>query len=341
MKENRYLYIDLAKVIAIFLVIVNHTNSGIFLSLSPSPIWFLSVFYFYVSKIAVPIFIMCTGALLVSRVDGYGKHLQRLWRAIAVLFVASFIYFHAGSGFNISNETVKSFFIYFINKPTSNALWYMYLYIGIISVMPFLQRLAACLTKRDTEILICISLIVPGCISLIGHFINVTLYERANFFIYSYPIGYLFVGNYISNYAMRLRPYTKLAIFIFIAFTILATFLTYFQYKSGYSVSLYWSYLSSLTVVIPSVSIFYSVIIIASKLKKQLESSIVQSISMCSFGMYIFSDMIIISTTKFYSWLSSVAKPFLSCLIWQLIIFTIALITSYLVRKIPCIRKYL
>ncbi len=43
---------------------VNHTNSRVFMSVSPSPTWLCSVATFFTSKTAVALFVMIMGALL-------------------------------------------------------------------------------------------------------------------------------------------------------------------------------------------------------------------------------------------------------------------------------------
>lgn len=341
MPSGRYFYIDALKVIAIFLVIVNHTNSSIFINQSPSFEWFASVAYFYVSKIAVPIFIMCTGALILSRVDSYRKHISRVFRGVITLTIASFVYYYIGNGFKVTPENLNSFLHYFINKPTSNAMWYLYLYIGIVSVMPFLQRLSNCMTKRDTEILIFLSLIAPGLASVAGHFMHLSLYERADFFIYSYPIGYLFLGYYINKYSEDFSIQSSILFSLFLISTAISTSLTYIQFDEGYTVSLYWSYLGSLTVVIPSASIFYLLKRVSDRGLVDGKSSIISTISLCTFGMYLFSDMVMILTGKYYTRLSTSLNPLLSCFIWQISIFTLAFIASFLARKIPVVKRYL
>lgn len=341
MSSGRYFYIDALKVFAMFLVIVNHTNSSIFISQSPSFEWFASVAYFYASKVAVPVFIMCTGALLLSKVDSYKKHAGRVWRGVITLIVASFFYYYSGNGFHVTPENLNSFIHYFINKPTSNALWYLYLYIGIVSVMPFLQRLAASMTKRDTQALIVLSLIAPGLLSIAGHIMHVTLYERADFFIYSYPIGYLFLGYYINKYSEDISIKSSILLSLFLISTAISTSLTYMQFDEGYTVSLYWSYLGSLTVVIPSASIFYLLKRVSDREMVEGKSSIISTISLCTFGMYLFSDMVMILTGKYYTRLSTSLNPLLSCFIWQISIFTLAFIASFLARKIPIVKRYL
>ncbi|HCW0182064.1 TPA: acyltransferase family protein, partial [Citrobacter freundii] len=77
---QRVIYIDLLKILAVFLVIVNHTNSSVFVSLQPSITWFSSLVYFFVSKVAVPVFIMATGVLMLGNVSSYSKSYLRIKR---------------------------------------------------------------------------------------------------------------------------------------------------------------------------------------------------------------------------------------------------------------------
>lgn len=72
--KSRETFLDLLRIIACFLVIVNHTNSVIFLGSSPDSLdWYVSLTYFFISKIAVPIFFMISGYLLLKKEDNYKK----------------------------------------------------------------------------------------------------------------------------------------------------------------------------------------------------------------------------------------------------------------------------
>lgn len=85
-------YIELLRVIASFLVIVNHTNSGIFMSRTPEALyWNESVSYFFVSKVAVPIFLMISGALMLGKVEPWQKHAKRILRIVCDIVIFSLI----------------------------------------------------------------------------------------------------------------------------------------------------------------------------------------------------------------------------------------------------------
>ena len=62
-----YMYLDILRIIACFLVIVNHTDSRVFLRTSPSETWFLGLTYFFICKAAVPLFLMISGVLLLRK----------------------------------------------------------------------------------------------------------------------------------------------------------------------------------------------------------------------------------------------------------------------------------
>lgn len=77
-RDGKKTYIEFLRIAAAFLVIVNHTNSGIFLSRTPSPTWLCSLTYFFICKIAVPLFMFIMGALLLGKDDTPKRSAERL-----------------------------------------------------------------------------------------------------------------------------------------------------------------------------------------------------------------------------------------------------------------------
>ena len=144
MKENRKHFLDLLRIIACFLVIVNHTNSTIFMHSSPNSIrWYVSLAFFFVSKIAVPVFFMISGYLLLNKVEDWKKTFSRVLRIIVVLLVCAVIYAIYNGLFISENGTFKSIvedILLVYKKSPTNALWYLYAYIGILLMLPFLQK---------------------------------------------------------------------------------------------------------------------------------------------------------------------------------------------------------
>ena len=60
--KKREVWLDVLRVLAAFLVIVNHTNSDVFQSVTPqNGTWWLSILWYALCKIAVPVFVMVSG----------------------------------------------------------------------------------------------------------------------------------------------------------------------------------------------------------------------------------------------------------------------------------------
>ena len=341
MGANRTLYIDVAKIVAIFLVLVNHTNSEIFLSYSPSVTWFSSLTYFYISRIAVPVFLMATGALLLGRVEGYRRHLQRMWRMFAVLLVFSLFYYNMNPGFPGSLSEAGTVIKSLIEKPASNALWYVYLYLCLLMVMPFLQRLVQALEKRDIEIVIIISLAVMGLSMALGHIFSVNIYGQTDFTLFCYPIGYLFAGYYINRFIVPDRKLLVAAIIVFIACIIFSDLISYQQFSQGFAQYLFWSNLGLLNISLPSIAAFYIFRHIASLPAIQKRSRLIGELSLCVFGIYLTSDFVLVRTHPWYQDLAHFLHIFFACICWQAIIFTLCLVPVFLARRVKWVARYL
>ena len=84
--KGRVAFLDFLRILAAFFVIVNHTNSGVFLERTPAELqWHLSLLWYYTSKTAVPIFMMISGACLLGKRDSYGKIGRRILRTVLAL----------------------------------------------------------------------------------------------------------------------------------------------------------------------------------------------------------------------------------------------------------------
>ena len=140
--QSKEAWIELLRIVACFCVIINHTNSRIFLNIVPSLEWFISLAYFFVSKIAVPIFVMISGYLLLEREDNYRKYFFRIIRMVIALLVFSLFYYVIR--IKIGDYTVYSIgrFLYLVVKePITKSFWYIYMYIGLLIMLPFLQKM--------------------------------------------------------------------------------------------------------------------------------------------------------------------------------------------------------
>lgn len=343
--HSRKTYIEVMRIIAAFLVIVNHTNSDIFVKYTdPSNgVWYLSLTYFFISKIAVPVFLMIMGGLLLQKIDKPKKSFERILRMVVVLFVISIVYFLYLNRLNPANITIAKFFNTVITNRTNNALWYLYTYIGLLVLLPILQRMAQALSKKATEYLLLVSVVILGILPLLNVFFDFSLnkYLTETFFV---PyIGLVFAGYYIEKYMkINLKTFVaSCAIFIFTTvFQVLYTKDLYFQNPKSFllldnRVSL---------LITASAFCFYVIFKYLSTVipAKEKLSKVICYFGSLTFGIYLFSDLIMFITKPYYLDRVPVTEHlFLITVLWQIVIFVGCAIPTALLKLIPGVKKYL
>ncbi len=342
--NSREFFLDLLRIIACFFVIVNHTNSDIFLSTTPQNLtWFVSLTYFFISKIAVPIFFMISGYLLLSKIDSYKKCLQRIIRIVIALIGCGFIYAIYHTYYMNPNPSfisaIKRFLDVYIVLP-SNALWYLYTYLGILFMLPFLQKMVSLMTKRDYYIFFTISGLFFSVLPILTHY-NQQINVNANFQLplFGGYICMLFIGQYFSKFGIKkTRCGFCIACVLFVAMVIFNVIATYFEYQKSSSSYLFFDNRTFFPILLQSVCVFYLVSFV--KAPEKL-AKIISYIGSCTFGIYLISDMNIGLLKPIYTMASSYMHPFFAVIIFEICIFVVGLIVVALLKNIPFIKKVL
>lgn len=201
-------YVDILRIIAAFFVIVNHTNSSIFLQGEPEVTTFLSLSWFFFSKCAVPVFFMISGILLLRRKESFAQVFRkRMGRPICALLLASLLWYlldHGLSGFQWS-ELWEGI----LNCGHSAPLWFLYTYIGILCMLPMLQCVSF---HADQKLLrgIVVGWLLYGCVYFYMtnalELPRITGYLQLPFF--SGYVGYLVLGYYLHTYLSLDKKWT-------------------------------------------------------------------------------------------------------------------------------------
>ena len=132
--KKRILYIDIIKVFALLFVIFNHSDD--ILISSKMYIRIIHNSLFYLSKSAVPLFLMVSGILLMEKKDSIPKLIKRIIRVIIPLIIITIIWtmIHA-KDINILkmlNPFEVDYFPYW--------LWYLQAIILVYLLLPFIRK---------------------------------------------------------------------------------------------------------------------------------------------------------------------------------------------------------
>jgi surface polysaccharide O-acyltransferase-like enzyme len=348
MKKNapaREVFLDFLRVISCFLVIVNHTNSEIFLGeATASPMWFLSISYFFLSKVAVPVFFMISGYLLLGRNDSWKKNGQRIFRMVVVLIVCAFGYafyrgFYLAPGTPLL-QILKEGLAFYFYKPT-NALWYLYTYIGLLIMLPFLQKMAAGMEKKDYWIFFALSAFFESTLPILHHYFTVARFNESFMLpLFGRYICMLFIGQYFARFGIKKSGKGfALAAGLFILSVGFNLGATYFEFQKDSSSYLFFDNCGYLPIVLASVCVFYMATFI--KISPKI-SKAVSYLGACTFGIYLISDMTISFMRPFiYVKLCEVMNRLPAVILFEIAVFAIGLGITSLLRLIPGIKKFI
>ena len=204
--KARAAFLDFLRILAAFLVIVNHTNSHVFKALTPvDSQWHLSILWYYLSKTAVPLFIMISGACLLGKRDSYAKTGRRILRTLLALVLASYLYFlwDAWVNYGLWPRAVDfgALFGKIWRGEITDGFWYLPLYLGLLLTLPLWQRMASAMEKRDYEYLMALTFAVGAAWPLLSHYVPaLALPKYLDQLIPCAYLGLFFAGHYLVKY---------------------------------------------------------------------------------------------------------------------------------------------
>ena len=347
--KKREVWLDVLRILAAFLVIVNHTNSDVFQSVTPeNGTWWLSIVWYALCKVAVPVFVMVSGAVLLGREDSYGKCLARFGRIVGALLVFSYAYFvhdawvHYGLWPRIIRLDI------FLQKvwtlEIADSFWYLYFYAGLMLSLPLLQRLSCAMKGREAWYLIGLSLGLGAGWPLLAHFVPALAMPR----YFDVPLFTTMIGLFFAGW--QLRKLEKPLHFMpwlmgLIASVLLSVVLLHTEFMRTEGVGKYWAFMddrmrSSLLVVTGAISLFLLIRCLFDRPMSERAQRIWMELGSCAFGIYLMQQWVIEQLEfRLFMPLCNVLTAFPAVLVWELAAFAVSLLIALMLRRIPGIKK--
>lgn len=326
-KVSRTSYFDILKILAIILVVFQHTGQNGYLYFIHARNSFFYYPYLLIglfSKIAVPLFFMSSGALLLGKEEDLRTLFKkRILRFLTVLVVCSFIMYIYVHRADLSGASISDFFKTIYSKNIIVPYWYLYSYIAYLFMLPFLRKIAKNFDQESGRyLLFCFALY--QLLSMIGFLIwkeKVTRNSDFSFFIGARNTFYPLIGYYIhhfidpKNESGKKKLLTVLAsIFILFFVALVTTYrCNHFDDWSNENAQMYFNTLA----FVPSVSIFYLAKCMESKwtLSDNVKK-ILKELASLTFGIYLFEQLLRKITNPVYKTLKAVIHPYIACWIW-------------------------
>lgn len=347
MKNNRKYVFDILRIFACFMVIINHTNSVIFKNFFPSLSGQASLILFFISKTAVPVFFMISGALLLGKRDSYktayGKRAFKILSDIIIFSVIISI---------VMNESFKEinfdFFISLINKPAFVSYWYLYSYLALMLMLPFLQKLTASLSSKDFMVLLSLLFFFNQILSFCSYLKilpPVSDYFSRN--LLSGDMFYFFLGYFIcrilpdyTNTSIKKRRTLAISAFVFLTSILFCFYKTSLEFYNNGNFSMSLDNVFNLPIVLCSSALFVFVFFLLKNVTfSERFAKLLTIVSNATFGIYLTHYIIIKETSPILEILKSNMDDFVATLIMDVAVFAIGVICITVLRMIPVIKK--
>lgn len=349
--SSRKLYLDILRVIASFLVCYNHSfGYHLFLDQEPSGglISWINVVLPIFTIMDVPLFFMISGALLLGKEEAYGTLLRkRVWRFTVVLFAAS------GITYQIMGEEPRSVsaFIYSLFRGKVNGShWYLYAYLGFLLMLPFLRKIAKHLSGKDILYLVLLRIVFVSGLTSLNFFLDcfgfspIVLSERfslplALFEFLFYPI----VGYYLAEQLPMKKIGAKEIWICFAVLIVGSVYSAVITYIEGVRSAFSQDYLGLFNYTSPMaffviVRYFVDKIAIPEKLGKFFSA-----VSSVTIGIYLLEPLVVHYLSELFfrpiPWHPVIIT--ISSVLWCFCCMTVGGSITYLLRKIPGVKKYL
>ncbi|MBY5920617.1 acyltransferase [Ferrimonas balearica] len=283
-------YIHLLRFIAAIAVIAIHVLGPLRELYGQIPMgqWFGAVSINAISRWAVPVFMMISGALLLSDTRPFDNrhYLQRRLGKVAIPFIGWTLIYAVVGGFALGHwqpEKTLAILEASPNQPVWYHLWFFYDFIPLYFVIPLLAPLLHRMEPERIKLLIAAWLLLT-----LMHLLKVETPLRQNILLYS---GYLVLGWYLFN--RDNRPQLKLWLGLGLGSVFLNLVGSWYasEAKGAYS-SLFMGYKSLNTVLIGGM-LFVLAQCYADRIGAKAKT-VITSISTYSLGIYLIHPLLLI-----------------------------------------------
>lgn len=307
--EGISLPVDLIRTVAMVLVILLHA------AIEPNPslsimspegvqLWWTSNIYDSISRTAVPLFVMLTGALLLQPSKAneplrifFKKRWNRI--GIPVLFWGS-LYLVWDYSVNGQTLTLISVFQAVLAGPYVH-FWYVYVLVGVYLITPVIRVLVAHADWKIIKYFLLIWFVGTGIVPLLTLNENISsqsFWFRNNIFILTGIIGYFILGAYITKLRLR-SSILYLTLALSTVWTIVGTY--FLVGTLGERYSQFFLDASSFSVILASIALFLILAAIPSQtIKTRLPNGnrVIRLISQNTLPIYLFHIMVLETLQK-------------------------------------------
>lgn len=353
----RNVALDIYRIIACLLVIINHNSSKVMIQVEPKSLaWFVTIAVFYITKIAVPGFFMIAGCNLIHKRDDWHKSWIRVRRILVDLAVFTLVYYIWKTAIGVIAvkpvlaENALGYICGWIvgvvdtlwHGPITDAFWYLYAYLGLMIILPFLQKLASAMSKKDLKVFLGLSVIFASVIPTLS--LVFPELSMAEDFVLPIvvstwgSVAYMMFGHYIYMYGCDANKaiWLVLGFAAGFAMNMISTVVEFSA--TGGEEFLSMGKIEYVPLALESVCffLFLQKLNYSSAVKK-----VVTRIAPITFGVYLLTDFVCTNTHMVYFYLCPYMNRLLAVAIQDVVVVIVAFVLSWILRCVPAIKNWI
>ena len=273
------------------------------------------------ARTSVPIFFMISGATSLGSNYDFKKYVKKVVNMAVVLLVTSVLY----RIWNIVYFDRAYDYHDIFDTPTKLHLWYLYAYLGILIMLPFLQKMFRDLDKKYEILFVVIWFIFLVAYRVLDR-LNMDIGYRLPIIGSTYYVGYFVLGHLICKYLKEIKI-KRTWLYVIRYGSLLTTILLmcYGSFSRNKHYDWYWQY-RALFIALQSIAMFILIASATPKKRKVFGRDLIADIARLSFMIYLIHPFFldIIKTELSYGkWSAYVAIP-----IFTLMTFVCAVVTA-------------
>lgn len=348
MKKEKELYLEVLRILAVLLVIFNHTD-GFFLYFTNTgnPLTYAySLVLSVLCRINVPIFFMISGALLLRREESFRQLFQRrILRIGSVLILFSAVQYGVDVLRGHAQEVSLSYLLRgILSGGIEETYWYLYAYLGMLLLLPFLRILVRGMRQKEFRYLLLLELVFVILLPTVSRFTQIgvpgTLYEvPVNVF-------YMLAGCYLAGKEHGLTAAGApskgqiwagvLAVPVCVLGACSVVYGTCLKTGSYTQESL-----DAFTPLL-AVVVFETVRVLCSRVSfsEKVQKGIV-ALGSCTFGIYLTEQLVRILLLPLYLYLCKTTVGVIACTVYVVGTYVVALLVTAILKRFPVLKRLL
>ncbi len=350
MNRERKLHLELLRMIAIFLVVYNHTgrNGCYYYFQIHDSSWRLAVIAAaFVMRCAVSVFFMISGALLLGKNETLKELYQkRVFRFFIVLVIASLISYVFDIRQDLSQFNIPYFFYKMFTSEWCYSYWFLYLYLAWLICLPLLRKLAQNMGNRDYLYLLVIIVLVRVMTFIPLAWMGEPTSYTGSFapFVLERTIFFPLMGYYFEERVPE-RFFCKKNSMLFIVAMLVATLITVSAQDYWLDKYMNWEgnggegYFSTLGFVPALLLYSFTKKMFLHHLPGSFCQKTIRLFGSCSFGLYLFQHIYLEITSDVF--FRNTFGTYFGTVIWAFSICLIGTMATYVIKQIPGVNKYL